>query len=155
MKFPLLVVAFVFLCLPVQGSALTVRVDASQGAPRLVVNGRPVRARMFFGIYRASQPVPVTIPSGAHMIRFEFTAIETEAGGATMHFRFGQSPGDVFLDNIHVTDLDTRRETLPTCTFEGGQSDFMRDWQVWPPRLANMVGTVTVEAGVGEGGSAG
>ncbi len=39
-------------------AALTVRVDASQGAPRLIVNGKPVRARMFFGIYRAAQPAP-------------------------------------------------------------------------------------------------
>ena len=28
---------------------LTVRVDASSGAPRLMVNGRAVRPRMFFG----------------------------------------------------------------------------------------------------------
>ena len=32
------------------GAVETVRVDASSGAPRLVVDGKPVRARMFFGL---------------------------------------------------------------------------------------------------------
>ncbi len=139
-------------------AALTVRVDASQGAPRLVVNGRPVRARMFYGSYgsyRLPPPAPLPVPAGAHTLRFDFTARATEPGQATLHFRFGQAPGEIDLDDIHVTDLNTHQDVMPTRTFEGGAAEFARDWAVWPEGAANTVGTVRVEPGVGEGGSAG
>ncbi|MBV9848666.1 MAG: hypothetical protein JO250_03155 [Armatimonadetes bacterium] len=76
-----------------ESKALTVRVDASGGAPRLVVNGRPVRARMFFGIYQGPQPAALPIRAGAQRISFQFTAIESEPTHATMHFRFSCRAG--------------------------------------------------------------
>ena len=39
---------FVFLTCNTAMSVETVRVDASSGAPRLVVDGKPVRARVFW-----------------------------------------------------------------------------------------------------------
>ena len=149
----LAVLAVLFLQVP--SAALTVRVDASHGAPRLVVNGLPVRARMFFGIYQGPQPVPISIPAGSRRVSFDFTALEGEPSHATMHFRFGHTPGDIELDNIRVTDRDTNRDVFPVSDFEGGPNDFARDWETWPPRPANTVATFGVEPGAGEGGSAG
>jgi beta-galactosidase len=131
---------------------LTVRVDTSTGAPRLLINGQPRRARIFYG-----QPAAGTLPLSpqALQVSFEFTPDQTELSTATMHFRFGQIPGDVYLDDIRVTDLDTGRDTLPVCRFEGGDADFAREWFVWPPAPQNTVGTVRVEPNAGSDGSAG
>ena len=142
-------------CSSASYGALTVRVDASHGAPRLVVNGQPIRARMFWGDYRSPNPAPLAIRAGEQMVSFDFTALVSEPDRATMHFRFGQTPGDVDLDNVQVVDLDTKRDALPTRDFEGGQASFGRDWAVWPLGEDNTVGTVQVEPGVGQSGSAG
>ena len=97
-------------------SALSVRVDCTGGAPRLVVDGKPVRARMFFGIPGSA---PLAVAAGPRQVAFEFTASDS-AETATMHFRFGNKAGTVDLDDIHVVDLEDGREVLPRCDFENG-----------------------------------
>jgi len=138
--------------LPNAASALTVRVDPAGGAPRLVVDGRPVRARMFWGA-EAGSPLPIR--PDAQELTFEFTALEDEPERSTMHFRFGQQAGDIYLDDIRVQDLDTGRDMLPACTFESGHEDFTKEWTFWPTGDANTVATVTVEPNVGRDGSGG
>ena len=133
-------------------AGLTVRVEASSGAPRLLVNGRPTRARMFFG-GPGSSPIPVG-PSGRR-IEFEFTAENDSQGTGTLHFRFGQIPGDVFLDDIRIVDVASGIDVAEASDFESGPDSFSRGWTYWPPGEANTVGTVTVEPGTGAGGTAG
>lgn len=130
---------------------LTVRVDAARGAPRLLVNGQPVRARMFYG-----QPASGVLALTREGARLSFTfrpSADANAAG-TMHFRFGQSPGTIFLDNLQITEMETGREVVPRQTFEG-QGEFAQHWMVWPPDERNTVGRQSVESGVGESGSAG
>ena len=130
---------------------LTVRVEVRDGAPRLVVDGKPVRARMFFGI-PGSAPIPVG-PEGGE-VQFEFVAAES-AENATMHLRCGAKPGEVDLDDLRVVDLDDGREVVPLRDFEAGPDSFARDWASWPTGAANTVGAAGIVAGVGKGGSAG
>jgi hypothetical protein len=131
----------------------TVRVDATSGAPRLLVDGQPVRARMFWG-GPGSRPIPAT--TAGQELRFEFQPTSDEPSHGTMHFRFGSAAGDIYLDDIRVVDLDAQREVLPRCDFEHGAASFQREWMVWPPKgPQNTVGTVSVEKGVGRDGSAG
>jgi len=132
--------------------ALTVRVDASRGAPRLVVNGRPVRPRMFFGIPGAA---PIKTEPAGRTIKFEFTADDDSRGKGTLHFRFGHTPGDVFLDNIRVVDVATGKEVTPISDFESGPDSFSRAWAFYPTDEANTVGTVNVEPSAGANGTAG
>lgn len=134
-----------------ESRALTVRVDPSGGAPRLVVDGRPVRARVFWGA-PGSSPIPVG-PEWME-VRFEFVARHDAAAG-TMHFRFGQEPGEVALDDVRVTDLDTGADLVGNCDFETGPAGFTRDWTVWPTGAANTVGQVRVAPGAGRDGTAG
>jgi hypothetical protein len=129
----------------------SVRVDASAGAPRLVVNGQPVRARMFWGGPGVS---PIHVGPQAQEVKFEFTAREDEPAKATMHLRFGQTPGEVCLDDIRVVDADTKEEVLPRCDFEQGAGSFGTRWTFWPPGAKNTVGTVAVKPDAGRGGSA-
>ena len=135
----------------VLAAPLSVRVDPAGGAPRLLVNGTPVRARMFWG---APGSAPLKLSPEWKQISFEFIARGSASNG-TMHFRFGHELGDIFLDDIHVTDLDTGRDLIPRCDFEAGPDSFKRDWTFLPTGAANTVGTTTVEPGVGRDGSAG
>jgi hypothetical protein len=133
------------------GFALTVRVDSPDGDPRLFVDGKPVRARMFFGIPSSA---PITVSPRAQAVAFEFAASGSATTGS-MHFRFGPKEGSIDLDDIHVVDLEDGRDIVRVSTFEHGPADFARDWTVWPPGVKNDVGTVTVKPGAGRDGSAG
>lgn len=134
------------------GAIESARVQVTNGVPRIVVDGAPVRARMFWGAQRAGL-LPVGPAAGE--VAFEFTPAEDEPGHATLHFRFGQAPGEVVLDDISVTDLTEPIDTLPAECFEGGTQAFFRAWSVWPPDARNTVGAVRVEAGRGRDGSGG
>jgi len=122
----------------------TVRVDSRGGAPRLLVDGKPVRARMFFG-GPGGQPISIG-PEGGR-ITFEFVAQGDSSGAGTMHFRFGQSPGDIYLDNVQVTDVAANNQVVPKRDFESGPGAFAADWLYFPPEPGNTVGKAAVEAG--------
>ncbi len=129
----------------------TVRVDAASGAPRIVVDGRPVRARMFWGA-PGSRPLPLA--TAGQDIEFEFSPAQDEPARATMHLRFGQTPGVVCLDDLQVVDLTTGRDVLPLQDFESGLESFTRSWTFWPPGEQNTVGTIDVKPGQGREKSA-
>lgn len=137
--------------LPMAAAALSVRVDPAGGAPRLTVNGKPVRARIFWG-GPGTSPIPLK-PEWAQS-QFEFTAAAGSDHG-TMHLRFGHTPGEITLDDIQVIDLDASNAPVLSCDFEGGPQSFARDWTFWPPGAANTVATVRVAPGAGHQGSAG
>jgi beta-galactosidase len=129
---------------------LTVRVDTAGGAPRWLVNGKPRRARVFWG---APGPSQIAVSPSPQRVSFDFIALGG-ASNATMHFRFGQIPGEVSLDNIQVTDVTKSREVVPRCDFERGLESFSQDWTFWPQGTANTVGSITVASAKGENSSA-
>jgi len=142
---------FLFLASSLPLCALTVRVDDTQGAPRLVVDGQPVRARVFWGAPGAA-PVPVT-PQWQH-VEFEFTATESATTG-TMHFRFGEGAGDVYLDDIEVEDVETKKDIVSLCDCDDMGAAFQRDWTSWPIGAANTVGRMGIEPNAGYQGATG
>ncbi len=97
--------------------ALTVGVESPHGAPRLVVDGQPVRARMFWGGPGAA---PIRITNDWQEIGFEFTAAASATNG-TLHLRFEDAPGEVEISGIKATGLDISR------------------WHVWPPSGTGLV----------------
>lgn len=144
------IAAGIALCASAHAS-LSVRVDASKGAPRLMVNGKPERARIFWGGPGSST---IQLTRDARLVEFDFTpSASTQTG--TMHFRFGKTPGGINLDDIRVTDLTSGKDTMPSRDFEGGIADFDRDWRVWPQGEQNTVGRIKVEKGAGRDGSTG
>ncbi|NLH99325.1 MAG: hypothetical protein GX446_07510 [Chthonomonadales bacterium] len=130
---------------------LTVRVKVTNGAPALLVNGKRVRPRMFFG-GPGSNPIRVG-PEGKR-ITFEFTANSTAPDDGTMHLRFGQKAGQVWLDDISVVDVETSRAVMQRATFEADERSWADQWIVWPWDEKNTVGKAAIEAGGGAGGSA-
>ena len=89
------------------------------------------------------------------MVQYEFSAESSALDSATMHFRFGQTPGDIYLDDISVVDMGSGENVMPVCDFEGGDADFTGNWGVWPLAEKNTVGTIKVEKGTGKDGTAG
>ena len=100
------------------------RVDASSGAPRLVVDGKPVRAQDVLRL--AGNQAAVGWCGRRREIGFEFVPTQDELQTATMHFRFGQSAGTVDLDDIRVQDLTTGEDVFAPCDFESGEAAFTR-----------------------------
>lgn len=133
------------------GPGLTVRVDSRGGAPCLTVNGKPVRARMFFGIPGGS---PLAIGPEGRRIEFTFRAAEDAPGTATLHFRFGQAPGEAWLDDVRVEDVTAGGDVVLREAFDDAAA-FERNWTHWPRDDANTVGKESVEPGAGEDGSSG
>lgn len=122
----------------------TARVEVKNGAPRILIDGQPIRARMFWGA-PGQRPLPV---KQTRLVSFDFVASEDEPNRATMHFRFGHVEGDLYLDNLQVIDQDTQRVVVGD-DFEDAQA-LSKRWNTWPTGDRNTVGRVTVEAGKGD-----
>jgi len=150
------IIGFLVCCLVILAASSavaveSVRVDASSGAPRILVDGKPVRARMFWG---GMGPGVIHLNDAQQVITFEFLAVSEEPSRATMHFRFGEKAGDIYLDDIRCVDLDAGQDAFPASDFEQGIEGFRKSWNVWPQGAQNTVGTVSVEPGRGSRGSA-
>jgi beta-galactosidase len=148
----LLVILLLGWSVEMAAAVQTVRVDSSTATPRLLVDGRPVRARMFWGA-PGSGLIPIG-PQGKR-ITFEFSPNEDEPSRATMHFRFGTTPGTIYLDDVHVVEIETGQDVIPQQKYEQAVDDFTRRWTVWPPEPQNTVGTVQVKRGCGADRSGG
>lgn len=131
---------------PMAAGVETVRIDAASGAPRILIDGRPVRARMFWGAPGAR---PLRIGTRGKMVEFEFSPTQDVLNQATMHFRFGQARGTIWLDDILVQDAESGVDVIPTQDFSAGMDDFHRAWTFWPPGPQNTVGTITAVEGGG------
>ena len=144
---------FVLLLTTISAGGLdTARLLFTNGAPRILIDDQPVRARMFWGAQSAGT-LPLT-PAGGET-GFDFSPTEDEPTRATLHFRFGQQPGEVVIDDLHVTDLTTGQEVFAPMAFEDGTQAFRRAWHIWPPGDQNTVGTVDLAAGRGRDASTG
>lgn len=107
---------------------------------------------MFFG---GPAPAPLRIEPQGRPVEFEFVAQDDAQGQGTLHFRFGQAPGETCLDDIHIVEVASGRDIAPISDFEGGPESLARDWTTWPPGPANTVGSVAVKPSIGAAGSAG
>lgn len=130
---------------------LTVAVETAAGVPRIVVNGEPVRGRVFYG---GPTNVPVPLPAEGGPIVVEFTALHEEREQATMHLRFGEGAGRIVLDNLVVTELSTGRQVFAT-DFEDGAAGFAHRFEEWPRGADNTVAKTALVAGTGQAGTTG
>ncbi|MHB8522913.1 MAG: beta-galactosidase [Limisphaerales bacterium] len=129
----------ILAAVPANG-ALTVRVQPTPGGPQIHVNGQPIPPRFFFGVPR----------SGASAIdemwtqhAFEFTPGADVKAAGTLHFRFGQTAGEVWLAEVRIVDVETGGDVLSPGSFAAAQT-FERVWNLWPPGEKNTVGQVAV-----------
>lgn len=120
----------------------TVRVVETPGGPQIHVDGKPIPPRFFFGAMNSG---PLTANTQWTLHAFEFSPGEVKGTG-TLHFRFAEEPGDVWLADLRIQDTATSEDILPPGSFATA-GNFEMSWSQWPSGPANTVGTVNVEDG--------
>lgn len=127
----------------VPAAPLTVRVQQTPGGPQIHVNGTPVPPRFFFGVPRSCTS---TIDEEWTQHAFEFTPGTDVKAAGTLHFRFGQTAGEVWLADVRIVDAETGDDVLSPGSFAAVQT-FNEVWNLWPPGKENNVGQVAVTNG--------
>jgi len=114
------------------------RVQMTPGGPQIHVDGRPVVPRWFFGSVRGG-----SVRAGADWSEqsFEFAPAADVDGRGTLHFRFGQQAGEVWLADVRVVDAQTGEDVLLPGSL-ATEAAFAETWNLWPLGEANTVGQV-------------
>ena len=115
-----------------------VRVEATDGGPQIVVNGKRVPPRMFWGIRHSGK-----VATGYRWQEASFEFSSPFDANATLHFRFGQQAGEVWLADVRIVRVATGEDILPRFSFATPEG-FASTWNIWPPDERNTVGRVEV-----------
>ncbi len=127
----------------VSTAGVTVRVQSTRGGPQIHVNGKAVPPRFFFGVPRSGTS---TIDEQWTDHVFEFTPGADVKAAGTLHFRFGQLAGEVWLSDVRVVDVETGSDVMSPGSFATPEK-FNEVWNLWPPGEQNTVGRVAVTNG--------
>ena len=130
-------------CAAALASPLNVRVQPTPGGPQIHVNGQPIPPRFFFGVPRSGSS---TIDEQWTEQAFELTPGADVKAAGTLHFRFGQLAGEVWLADVRIVDATTGADVMSPGSFSGAQT-FNEVWNLWPPEKLNTVGRVVVTNG--------
>jgi hypothetical protein len=122
---------------------LTVRVQHTEGGPQICVNGKPVPPRFFWGSENSGR---VVVNEAWGERAFEFTTDSDAAGNGTLHFRFLDTPGEVWIKDLRLTDSATGADVLPSGSFASSET-FGKVWSSWPVGAENTVGAIAVADG--------
>ncbi len=125
-------------------------VERRGGVPQILVDGTPVRPRMFFG-----GPTAKTMPVKKGWQHFEqdFIVPHDYEGLITFHFRFTKVNSTTIIDDFRVIDLDTGKDIQPIRDFEGGPEEFKEQWKCWPVSVLGTLAEFGVEEGCGHEGT--
>jgi len=119
--------------------SLTATVQTIQGVPRLVVNGKPMAPRMFFG---APGSTPVDIPAGTSCQTFDFSPSQDAMGNGTVHIRPAHMPGTLLLERARLQDVTAQRDVVPESPLAGNPV-----WQFWPSNANDATGQINETPG--------
>ena len=73
--------------------------------------------------------------------QFDLTPERDAPGNATLHFRFADTPGEVWIKELRFIDTVTGADVLPSGSF-ASEAAFQQCWSVWPQGAENTVGTL-------------
>jgi beta-galactosidase len=142
-KLPLIVWLSLLDYASTSAAALTVRVQPTHGGPQIHVNGKTVPPRFFFGVPRSGTS---TIEENWTAHSFAFTPGADVKAAGTLHFRFGQVAGEVWLSDLRVVDVETGNDVMSSGSFATSEK-FNEVWNLWPPGEKNTIGKVAVTNG--------
>lgn len=115
--------------------ALTVRVKDTPGGPQICVDGKPIPPRFFWGSMNSG---PVAISPEWKDYSFDVLPGNVDKTG-TLHFRFSQQPGEIWIADLRLQDKNTGADVLPAGSFATAEG-LAQTWQTWPLADANTVG---------------
>jgi len=116
--------------------ALTARVQTTPGGPQIFVNGKPIPPRFFWGSMNAGS---LNLKPQWEEQSFEFLPGDVETG--TLHFRFSQTPGEIWLSDLRIVDTKTGEDILPAGSLATPEG-LTQTWHTWPVAEANTVGKI-------------
>ncbi len=117
---------------------LSVRVATTPGGPQIHVNGTPVPPRFFWGSENSGN---IRADADWSTCQFDLTPERDAPGNATLHFRFADTPGEVWIKELRFIDTVTGADVLPSGSF-ASEAAFQQCWSVWPQGAENTVGTL-------------
>ena len=122
----------------------TVRVKTGPTGPQLLVDGKPVPPRVFFGSRRG---VGSAVGKDWQKLTLKFTPGVEVAGNGTLHFRFTKEPQWLEFRKVRIVAVDGTQPVQAEGTMASAES-FAEFWSVFPPGERNTVGTAAVRDGV-------
>ena len=119
----------------VAAAAVTVRVQDTPGGPQIHLDGRAIPPRFFFGSMNSGV---VQAKPEWQDVSFDLRpGIAVDKTG-TMHLRFLQVPGEVWIADMRIRDGQTGEDVLPTGSFATAEG-LARNWTTWPAGEDNTV----------------
>lgn len=138
---PMLCVLLCAMTLPVV--AMTVRVQNLAGGPQICVDGKPIPPRFFWGSMNSGT---LQLTENWEEYSFEVRPTVGIDKTGTLHFRFAQTPGKVWIKDLKLVDPETGADVLPAGTFATPEA-FAQAWSHWPIAEANTVGKLDIVDG--------
>ena len=130
-------------CATAATAAITVRVRDTPGGPQIHLNGKAIPPRFFFGSLNSGT---VRAKPDWQEVSFDFRpGIAVDKTG-TLHFRFSQTPSELWLADVRIRDAQTGEDVLPVGSFATAES-LAQNWSTWPTDDANTVGKWEVADG--------
>ncbi len=108
-------------------------VKVQNGMPHILLDGTPVRARLFYSPVPGNGYGNCTIGSEWKEVRVDISSPRTESNGL-IHLRFGQAPGRVLFDEFTLTDLSDGKIILRE-NFDG-ETVLHPSWAFWYAKKA-------------------
>ena len=130
-----------FSSLATLANASSVRVQETPGGPQICVDGSPIPPRFFWGAMNSGH-----INAKPEWTEHSFEFLPGSVDNGTLHFRFSQTPGEIWLADLRVQDAKAGEEVLSPGSFATADA-FRKNWEFWPSGNANTVGTVEVADG--------
>lgn len=140
LRFTLCLLLSVLVAVP--SMALTARVQDMPGGPQICVDGKPIPPRFFWGSMNSGR-----ITATPEWTQKSFDILPGKVDGTgTLHFRFSQVPGEVWLADVKVQDAQTGEDALPPGSF-ASEDGLKASWSTWPTGDANTVGKYEIADG--------
>lgn len=131
------------LTIAIYADAMTVRIERTPGGPQIMVDGKLIPPRCFFGSRRGGYCM--SRPEWTQT-SFQFTPVAPVSKRGTLHFRFEKQPAEYWIKDVRVVDAADGTDVLAPGSF-ATEAAFERIWNTWPPGKQNTVGKVEVADG--------
>ena len=103
-------------------------VESDNGAPRITLDGTPVRARIFWG--RADLENGVSVNTERKCVDYCYNVSVDANKKGTLHFRFGRKPGTILLDDVSIIDDQTGEIIAGPYSFDT-EKEFTDHWKIY------------------------